>query len=217
MLTIVATRFGAGVTIAGDIRDLTSLHETIHSIEKGSHIPEHLGDFILGLAYEIRHAFQGDREQVTLGSDKLDRAKYRAVKIAWPVILFQLALLRWAAGRMSTTKEEQANLLRLEHGVESALSQYDSEVASPCIDWLNGFRGVSADYLTLFITEVTYQYLFAAPGKRRIKILPSVLQSLSEDSPEYRTFRTHIEQQAREQNCSPHAFEDRSEWPTIKW
>ena len=218
MLIARPTQHGAGLTLYGDYWDLENLHRTIHDLAAGSPLKGDLQDYLLGLAYDVRHAFQRDREEESFGRDEYDRVIYRGVKILWPVILFQTALLRWSAAYQSTGKEQQANLYRLEHCAESALNEYDASIARECVGWLDSFCGVPDDYLVTYVTEVCYRYVFTgAAGKTRFKRLPAALHSLRPFSKEYEEYKGNIAVVAKEKGCEPHELRLRREWPAFKW
>lgn len=63
MLLGSSTKYGAGLRLAGDHTDLCDLYETIHYfVPENGLIPPHHDEFVLGLAYDVRHAYQGDRD-----------------------------------------------------------------------------------------------------------------------------------------------------------
>jgi hypothetical protein len=218
MLISEPTRYGAGITIFGDYWDLKSMYETIHDLCNGSALIKNSKEFVLRLAYEIRHAYQRDREEAFFGYDKYDRVKYRGVKLLWPIILFQIALLRWSAAFQQTNKEQQANLFRIEFCAENALIEYDASVGQDCIKWMQTFFGIPDNYLFLFVSEACYRFIFSgAAGKTRFKKLPSVLYSLDTRSKEYNDFNILIESIAKEKGRTPHEITDMGDWPKFKW
>ena len=77
MLVAEATKYGAGITVYGDYWDLRELHETIHYLSESSPLKNHLSDFVIGLAYDIRHAYQKDRKEKIFGHDEYDKLTYR--------------------------------------------------------------------------------------------------------------------------------------------
>ncbi len=218
MLIAKPTKLGAGLAIYGDYWDLCSLYETIHQLTAGSPLAGDIGDFMLGLAYDIRHAYQRDREEESFGNDEYDMVTYRGEKILWPIFLFQIALLRWSAAYQPTNKEQQANLYRLEHCAESCLKEYDALIAPKCMEWLESFSGVSNEYLTTYVPEACYRYIFeTSGGKARFKKLPAVLHSLDSFSKEYNEFKIWIESVAKEKDCAPRELHNIQEWPDFKW
>lgn len=218
MLIGEPTKYGAGIVLYGDYWDLKNLYATIHHISKNSPIKGGLNDFLIGLAYDIRHAYQKDREQKAFGNDDFDKVIYLGENILWPTFLFQLALLRWSAGFQPTNKEQQANLYRLEHCAEEALYEYDPITAKHCLNWLSSFYGESNDYLALYVEEVNYRYVCTGKaGKQRFKKLPESLYSLSTLSPHYTEFKAQIDIITKEKKCRPDDLHDMREGPEFKW
>jgi hypothetical protein len=217
MIFTVPTRHLAGVRLWGDYNDLRSLHETIHALTENSPFEEGIRETILGLAYEIRHAYQGDREKKRIGFDKYDQVDYKGAKMLWPIILFQASALRYSAAFEPTTKDQQADLYRLEYSLEESLKEVDRGVAAECIRFLNSPLFLPKDYYCLFLQIATNRYLEGPGGKRRFKKLPAILKSLYSSSDEYKAFAAHVEALAKEQNCSAHAFDSLAEDCDFKW
>ena len=91
MLTLKSTPNLSGVEIRGDYDDLNALYDAI-SIIVGDESYE--GYYacetrLLGLCYEIRHAYQGDRNT----SLSNDNSKYYSFYYFWPEIIFTAAVL----------------------------------------------------------------------------------------------------------------------------
>ena len=185
-------------------RDMKSLHETIHDLCSNSCLSGNIEEFMLGLAYEIRHAYQWDREKLNFGHDEYDQVMYRGVKLLWPVVIFQTALLEVVCGFQPTTKNNQANLYRLEQCVENVLIEYDRSVGQECIEWMKNFSGIRDDYLFLFVSETCFHFIFPeTTGKKRFKKLPNVLYSFTTISKEYEKFIINIESLAKRKGVSP--------------
>lgn len=215
------TKYGAGIQIYGDYHDLDNLHETIHQLANdqgplnGSQM-----EFVLGLAYEVRHAYQGDRETHRFAADITHKETtiYYSFQSLWPIFLPQLGLLRWAAGFQPTNREQQANLYRLEACAESALKAYDPFIGKRCLEWLSAFHGLPDDYLLQHIEDCARQYVSGKKvGKARFKELPDILLKLSPLSPEYQKFEEYLQKVAQEQNCQAAELSDRGEYPKFKW
>ncbi len=217
MLRSEPTRYGAGITLYGDYYDLRSLHDTIHDLSKGSPLIYSLEEFLLGLAYDVRHAYQKDRKVETFGSDQYDQVTYGGVDLLWPIVLVQIRMLRWAAAFHPTTREHQSNLSRLESCAEQSLKEYDLLIGEKCVEWLNFFNGFPPTYLPEFISDVTKKYLFESKGgKQRFRRLPGILGMVHPMSEEYRAFEEEIRAIAKEKGCKPEELHDSSEWPEFK-
>lgn len=218
MLFAKPTQHGAGIILYGDYYDLKSLHATVSYLYDGIPNDCGVGDFLSALAYDIRHAYQMNREIIKLGFDQSDTVEYRGVKIFWPIILFQIALLRWYTRFKPTTKEHLSDLFRLEYIVEESLSEVDLEVGRQCINWLNSFPGITNNYLFSFADEMAYKYVFQETSqKKRFKKLPEILNGLLEHSKDYKTFNDFMQSKAKEKGCSVFELTSLTDWPEFKW
>ena len=218
MLHSEPTKHGAGITLYGDYCDLKSLHKTIHELANVAPLSPSLGEFLLGLAYDVRHAYQKDRKIKTFGHDDYDQITYRGVDILWPIFLVQVGTLRWSASFHPTNKEQQSNLFRIEHCAEKSLKEYDLSIGEQCVEWLAFFDGFPTTYLPEFISDITKKYIFGSKGgKQRFKRLPMILRMLHSISKEYQTFEAEMKMLAEEKGYKPEEFHDYAEWSDFKW
>tara|TARA_R110001583_G_scaffold177643_2_gene333281 strand:- start:12533 stop:13159 length:627 start_codon:yes stop_codon:yes gene_type:complete len=113
MLAGEKTEHLAGLTIWGDAWDLRTACEVIHEIGGED-------DFIVSLAYDLRHAHQGDRlqDQAILFDDQ--KAVY-GEQVLWPAFALQVASLRHQAGFLRTTAQQQSMLYNFEFVLETTL------------------------------------------------------------------------------------------------
>jgi hypothetical protein len=217
MLISRPTKFGAGITLGGDYLDLTSLHETIHKLaaEDGP-LATHHYEFVLGLAYDVRKSYEGQREKWAEGEPIY--SGYTAVDILWPNFLVQLGMLRSACAYAPTDRRIQATLYALENCAESALFELDPAVGALCMRWLAQFTRLTDNFLLEFVVHQNKDYLFgAAAGKARIRRLPRLLDDISPFSSAYQDFERSIKKQAEAANAKPQDMGDWSEWPEFKW
>lgn len=217
MIITTPTKYYAGVSLWGDYWDLRSLHSTIHDLVANSPYDEGIKDTILGLAYDIRKAYEKQRDEKNFGYDDYDSVTYRGGKILWPIILFQVKALRDFAAFQPTTKEQQANLYRLEYCLEKSLTEIDPKIGQQCIDWLNGPSPLVKNYYTLFLSHAAKEYAIGSTGKARFKKLPAILRSLYPLSDEYTLFAKSLEAQAIELECDPKDLHDFSDDGEVKW
>lgn len=212
------TKKGAGIILWGDYHDLNNLYETISKLSDSLGPEDSISDFVLGLCYEIRHAYQGDREIKEFGENELSKVKYYGVKLLWPYFIIQVGLIRWAASYTTTDSEQQSNLYRLENIIETSLKEASISIADECLYWLKHFRGFSNDYLDQYLNEITYRFIFDETiEKKRINRLPKVLNMTWELSNEYKEFESYLIKMAKEKNCRPKELRDLKEWPEFNW
>ncbi|HXQ36376.1 MAG TPA: hypothetical protein VN843_20350, partial [Anaerolineales bacterium] len=112
------TKYGAGIELYGDYQDLNSLRQTILDLSDGA------DEFVLGLAYEVRHAYEGARGTISVSLPGMPPTTYFHFKTLWPIFLMQVALLRWSAAYQPTNKEHQSNLYRLEASTDESLRSF---------------------------------------------------------------------------------------------
>lgn len=218
MLHAVSTKFNAGVTLLGDTQDLLSLHEcvTYFASESGS-LPAFHDEFLFGFAYDVRHAYQGDRRSVPIGSPD-EGAKYWAFDTLWPIALVYTGMMRASAAFVPTTKFHQAMLYQLEFCFEQALETVDQKISHECKEWLRNFIAFPDNYLIDFVSEQANRYTFEnTSARRRILSLPGILNEFSPMSETYRSYAEHLEKTAEEKKCRPQDLHDFTQWPEIKW
>lgn len=87
MLTVTTTPNLYGVTLKGDYDDLNSIYDSLYDYlgfynDSHEEYPEHEYEYLLSLNYDIRHAYQGDRNV-----EKADDGNtYYSVEILYPLI-----------------------------------------------------------------------------------------------------------------------------------
>lgn len=216
MLTGAPTKYGAGITLSGDFFDLAALRDTIGDLMYGNPHAYHQ-EFVQALAYDIRHAYQGDREKKQL-STSCGKVTYFSVNILWPTFLVQLALIRSAAAYLPTTKAQQAHLYLLEDCAEKALYALDAAVAEKCSDWFNQPVSFPEDFLINFVDYQSRVYILcASTAKKRIRQLPDILAQINKYSAAYIDYATEAEIIAKQQGCRPQDIYDFTEEPEFKW
>ncbi len=220
MLISEPTKQAAGIKIYGDYLDLTSFHETIHYLVGGVPIgggESVLGEFVLGLAYEVRHAFQGDRETKQFGDDD-DAVTYKGFRYLWPYILPTVGLLRWSASFHPTTRNVQANLFRIEECIESALVEIDPLIGEDVFEMQSNFSGLPEKYHLQFIDECALKYITNATSRKaRFKKLPEILDMMAPWRKEYMEFAQNMKRIGKEKKCSPYELRNIEECPEFKW
>lgn len=129
----------------------------------------------------------------------------------------QVGLLRNFAKLQPTSSLHHSQLYLLEHITEKALAEKNPETAQFVREWLSHFPGLTRDYLTLFMEEETYKYLFGILPKNRLGALPGILRSFHWFSDEYRAFEKEIRTEANKRGCEPQSLKLKRDWPDFKW
>lgn len=218
MLFSKPTKYGAGIILYGDYWDLRNLHSTVHELADPDLINEKLSDFVLGLAYDLRHAYQRQREILNLAHYKDQKVPYYGVRILWPIYLIQVGLLRCLAAFHPTKKSHQADLFRLEECTEDALESYDPIVGKWCVEWLSSFGGFPTQYNYDFIYSCSQEFVTRGKaGKARFKLLPDILRMISFDSSGYSSFTENLKSMVNQKGIKLNDSIDFEEWPEFRW
>lgn len=213
MLSGAPTRKGTGLEICGHADDLENLYETIHYLCGGSEGALDQHEHALSVAYEIRKAFDRQREV-----RKTEYGKQFGTRFVWPHIIFYVSFFRQLAAHRPTNKEHQSNLTRLEFILESALVDYDPKVGAEVVALYPTVGAVTPDFFAGYVSDVTYTFLYGGGvGKMRFRRLPALVKSMAQFSSEYRDYAEMLEREAAKHGCSPHQLRDTRQWADIEW
>jgi hypothetical protein len=198
MLIGEATKYGTGIILFGDYVDLINLHETIHTLSGDDESIE--TDYFLSFAYDIRKAYDGQREKKILGSGQ-EISTYYGFKTFWIDFIVILNRLRERAGYISTSKGIQSNLYRLEAIAESTIRDYVPEIADDILKYIFIYKISYIKYLEPLMAHIVQNCVNALPGKNRLLKLKKELILLNLGSFEHIEFKKMIEQEAKKLGC----------------
>lgn len=211
MLIGYPTKYGTGIEIYGDCYDLRSLHQVLHNIDQ--HIGELSfdGDFYMGLAYEVRKAYTGNRLEKIIGH--YSEEPYYGFQFSWPDILLTLNLLRQRVGYMGNFHEVNAHLFALEHITMEALKQYDAAAATELVKWITEHKIAFYVYSAKALDEIRMRHYREKNGKTRFRKLNQHMKLLLPHSREHHRLSDEYDQRAKRLKCK---VED-LEFPTEAW
>lgn len=213
MLEYQLTPHHAGIVLWGDYAALDRLHGFIHHVVAESHYIEDKEGFVLGLAYDVRKAFQGQRSQDYRGFSENNRCCTYGVEMLWPILLVQVGLLRHAMSFIPTNKLDQAVMFELEHVVESALRAAIPATSDEVIHRIGCIGSASYTHLDS-VLDSRCRYFIELPAKQRLKALPKLMETFD---PMY-GFMAEAGTGLRAGIIPPSAFVDGGqEWPEFKW
>ncbi|MGT2457791.1 DUF6904 family protein [Cupriavidus basilensis] len=135
MLAFVLLKNHAGLLLCGDYMTLRALHEVVHEVDEKSPLVRAKEGTFLGLAYDIRMAYEGKR-QILQPSQPYPVGVRFGVELLWPVVLVQCAILRSSLSFFDSTKRQQALTYALEDAIESALqSDFGKHAGEIIANW----------------------------------------------------------------------------------
>ncbi|CAD0264234.1 conserved hypothetical protein [Pseudomonas veronii] len=121
MFTYDLLKNHAGIVLCGDYSSLQSLYEVVHVVNEKSMLLEDKESWFLGLAFDVRKAYERQRQVFQPPAHFPEKGTRYGVEILWPVILLQCSMLRASLQTFDNTKLEQAMTYALEHIVLAAL------------------------------------------------------------------------------------------------
>jgi len=213
------TKRGTGITIVGDYGDLRNLYSIVHHIAES--LPQTIGygqyQLLLNFAYEIRHAYSGDRivENVTFGDGKI--TPYYGFHCVWTDILLFMGSLRHNAGFIQTNKQQQGYLYLLEGIIEKALFDYDPVGAKEIQRYIGQSFFLFVSHIFLLYQTLHIRFVIAKSGKRRFRTIPNLFNSyFYSNGYDYKQLISHWEIKAKKLKCKVEDLEI-DEFPDIKW
>lgn len=121
MLQYQLLRNHAGILLLGDYETLKDLHRVVHDINDRSPLIRDKEGVFLGLAYDVRKAYEGQRKKLKPPESYPEIGPRFGAEILWPVLLVQARILRSSMAFIDTDKNAQANAYALESVIEYAL------------------------------------------------------------------------------------------------
>jgi len=184
-------------------------------------LAEPLSEYLLGLAYDARKVIENDITDIQCEEFSCDitegTVRYRGIRIIWTELLAQTAILRQCAMTCKNNQSQLAAVYLLEHLIESALRQQDSQVGSEVMRRYGLLGGLPDDYLVEFLNVQTRIFLEQPEGSKRLTSLPSILSNLRVNSPEYKAFAQDLLAYASDHGHAPEAIRTDTPWPEFNW
>lgn len=123
MLSYLLLKNHAGVLLIGDHTSLRWLHEVVHDVNERSPLVRDKEGVFLGLAYDVRKAYERQREIIQPPAHYEGMGVRYRVQILWPVLLLQHRMLRLSLAYLDHSAKTQAIAYALEAIIEEALQE----------------------------------------------------------------------------------------------
>lgn len=204
----------AGILLCGDYLTLQALHGVIHDVNEKSLIVRNKEGVFLGLAYDIRKAYESAREVIKPPEHTPEIGIAYGVKLLWPTLLFQCTLLRESFAFFDSTKLQQGLTYELEDVIEQALdSDFGNDARLIVQQW--GRLDARHPWAEEKINSRSAQYCAWTKTQRR-RGLSGLLMSLDAMYPTLYPIWTR---QGDKDLVSPDELDNwnSEEWPDPKW
>jgi len=214
MLSYSLLKNHAGILLVGDHTSLTWLHEVVHDVNDRSPIVIDKEGSFLGLAYDVRKAFERQREVIQPPKHFEEIGVRYGVQILWPVLLLQQRLLRQSLAFLSHTVKTQSITYALEAIIEDALREDFGAQAERIIDLWQRLDPAPPEVFDLIDSRGG---IFCSCTKAQRKA--SFAQLLSSFDPMYDRFYPMRLKNADKNLISPAEFAvwENAEWPDPRW
>lgn len=191
---------GTGITILGDYHDLDSLYQTIHELSNGLQDDTGIYGLLMGLAYEIRHTKQNDREfeNFEIGHD--EKFRYKSTNLFLATFLPTLSLLRHRCSVINTSEAIQADIYALERLTKDALLAADTGAGLELYEWIRSFPFFTEKYIEQ-ISDLAVLNICNIPAKKRFKETHRTLFNHFIRGPFYNNIITNLQNSAEANKC----------------
>lgn len=214
MLSYRLLKNHAGIMLIGDYTSLRWLHEVVHDVNKRSPLVRDKEGMFLGLAYDVRKAYERQREILEPPEHYEEMGTRYGVRILWPVLLLQQRMLRCSLGYLDHAAKTQAIAYALEAIIEEALLE---DFQSGGKDAITGWRRVDPAHPEIFGMLQSRGAIFCSWTKAERK--HKFLQLLTSFDPLYDSYYTLRLERGEKNLVSPGelALWANSEWPDPRW
>ncbi|UJF26522.1 DUF6904 family protein [Planococcus sp. 107-1] len=238
MLTLMNTPNHTGVKISGDYFDLDELNKAIyHVIGDENKYYDYAGSRmrILGIAYEIRHAAQGDRNVESVFNGLHDHMKkqhgfiapdkniYFSTEILWPELLYAALALK----EFSALHRKQAKLT--DWDIHLPVIQRFQALILDCLHGqvpeeeyqaiLKTFQEAPPleDYAIQYVDFLNLKYI-EMPKVQKEKTLPLIAMKIAAQDKDYAAFRNQVLAASNPEKRPIHEVRLQAEYPEeIVW
>ena len=214
MFTYRALKNAAGVALFSDYLSLRRVHDIVHDVNERSTLIHAKEGFFLGLAFDIRKAYEGQRLREKEDPMYPEVGPRLGFQILWPTLLVQCRQLRDSFAFIDHGKEHQSVAYELEFIVEQALA---SEFRDLSLDIKAQWEQLDAGHPFVEENVETRVAQFAAWSKKERQAgLAGLLSSLD---PMYPTLYPMWERNGKDNLVSPdeYALWHGREFPDPNW
>lgn len=214
MLSYSLLRNHAGILLTGDYTSLRWLHDTVHAVNERSPLVKDKEGLFLNLAYDVRKAYEQQREILQPPKNFEEVGIRYGVQIIWPAILLQQKMIRTSLGYFDHSRRNQAIAYALEAILYEALREDFGPDAGGVIDQ---WDRINLAYRDVFEQLYTRAALFSSWTKSQRK--RQFADLLASFDPMYTSYYALRVSNGYKNLISPDEFEKWTafEWPDPRW
>ena len=220
MITAETTKHGTGIQLWGDYGDLKFLYETVSKLMLTEENTQNKyaiarGNLISFFCYELRHAYQGDRDSISINYTEKE-SPYLGFKIDWITYIVTLSCLRDNMKLVTIDEADIANIRLLEFWGKKAMQEFDKKGAALLEKYMN--VGVLTDeYVYLIHQHLVQQYYQDKPTVSRFRNIAQSLYDFYVHSNKKQLLEMQIKEDASRLQCDLNELEVAYEDIDFKW
>lgn len=181
MITAESTKKGTGIQIWGDYGDLKFLYETVSKLMLTEEDTQNKyaiarGRLISFFCYELRHAYQGDRDLKSISYTEKE-SPYFGFKIDWITYIVTLSCLRDNMCMTTINEPDIAHIRLLEFWGKQALRGFDEKGAAMLEKYIE-VGVLTNEYVYLIHQQLVRQYYKEKPTLSRFRNIAKSLYDL---------------------------------------
>lgn len=214
MLSYRLLKNHAGILLIGDYTSLRWLHEVVHDVNERSPLVRDKEGMFLGLAYDVRKAYERQREIISPPPHYDEMGLRYGVQVLWPVLLLQQRMLRVSLAYLDHSAKTQAISYALEAIIDEALQEdFGAQGRQATALWQRIDPAQPIVFEMLQSRGAIFCSWTKAERKRRF------LQLLTSFDPMYESYYVLRLQQGEKNLLSPGELAQwaNAEWPDPRW
>lgn len=210
MITAETTKKGTGIQIWGDYGDLYFLYESISKLMLTEEDTQNKyaiarGRLISFFCYELRHAYQGDRDLKSVCYTEKE-SPYFGFKIDWITYIVTLSCLRDNMCMVTINESDIAHIRLLEFWGKQAIREFDEKGASFLEKYID--VGLLTDeYVYLIHQQLVHQYYKEKPTVSRFRNIAKLLYEFYVHSSKKKLLETQIKNDVSRLKCDLNELE----------
>lgn len=214
MLSYRLLKNHAGILLIGDYTSLRWLHDVVHDVNERSPLVRDKEGMFLGLAYDVRKAYERQREIISPPPHYDEMGLRYGVQVLWPVLLLQQRMLRVSLAYLDHSAKTQAISYALEAIIDEALQEdFGAQGTQATALWQRIDPAQPIVFEILQSRGAIFCSWTKAERKRRF------LQLLTSFDPMYDSYYVLRLQQGEKNLLSPGELAQwaNAEWPDPRW
>lgn len=134
MLTYQQLKNNAGLLILGDYLSLKNLHAVLHSVNEMSILVHDKEGCLMDLAYEVRHAMQGERTVQNAREYEPQIGIRYGFNVVWTDLFLCTRLMRDSLAFFDSSKSQQSVVYEIEAVIEDSVREYFKEKSGAILE-----------------------------------------------------------------------------------